>query len=109
MNRKPFGRSRKRFRSVRGDRSRSNFVLFDSGGDAVTVLLSSAGGFGIGRSLDLGMQTTRSLAVADVTGDGKLDLIAAGASPAGAGAGVSILPGNGDGTFAIAQFYPAVT
>src|SRR5262249_36066847 len=50
---------------------------------------------------------SRSLAVADVTGDGKLDLIAAGFD--NLDFGVSILQGRGDGTFYPAYFYPAVT
>ncbi len=40
------------------------------------------------------------MAAADITHDGKIDLIAVGV---GAGTTVSVLPGNGNGTFAAAQ------
>jgi hypothetical protein len=40
-----------------------------------------------------------SVTVADLTGNGTLDLVVADAAPLGGTAGVSILMGNGDGTF----------
>src|SRR5262249_53239510 len=75
--------------------------------DSVAVMFNTGNGtFGYGITDQFSVGSSRSLAVADVTGDGKLDLIAAGNGDSGAGA--SILPGNGDGTFGFAQFYPAV-
>jgi hypothetical protein len=46
--------------------------------------------------------THNTIAIADVTGDGKADIIAVGTGDSGYG--VSVLPGNGDGTFGVAQF-----
>jgi hypothetical protein len=45
----------------------------------------------------------RSIAVADVNGDGKLDLVVVGGS--GAGGSINVLWGNGDGTFQAATVY----
>lgn len=41
----------------------------------------------------------RSIAIADLNGDGKLDLVATGPAPFGEQNNVDILPGRGDGTF----------
>ena len=48
----------------------------------------------------------RSLAVADLTGTGKLDIVAANY---GTGGGVSVVLGNGNGTFRNAVTYPATS
>jgi hypothetical protein len=46
--------------------------------------------------------THNTIAIADVTGDGKADIIAVGVGDSGYG--VCVLPGNGDGTFGSAEF-----
>jgi hypothetical protein len=65
---------------------------FDNGG--VDVLLGrSDGTFGPPQTFDAGFYGTSSVAVADVNGDGRPDIVTGGAF------GISVLPGNGDGTF----------
>jgi hypothetical protein len=60
-----------------------------------TIALSSAAELPVG-------QTHDTIAIADVTGDGKGDIVAVGVGDSGYG--VSVLPGGGDGTFGPAQY-----
>jgi hypothetical protein len=62
-----------------------------------TVLLGNGDGT-LGTPTTYATFTSGSLAVGDVNGDGKLDLVAAGSS------GVSVLLGNGNGTFQAAKY-----
>ena len=67
----------------------------------VTVMLSNpAGGFLPGVAYPTGASPIDA-AAGDLNGDGKLDLVTAGSG------GVSVLLGNGDGTFGAATTYPA--
>jgi hypothetical protein len=72
--------------------------------DAVSVLLGNGDGtFQPQRIFEVGPQPA-SVAVADVNGDGKLDIITAN-NPPHAGT-VSVLLGNGDGTFQSQKTFP---
>src|SRR5207249_1194664 len=75
---------------------------------SVSVLLGDgAGGFGAPQNYAVGANPS-SVAVADFNRDGKPDLVTAntGSSPGYAGS-VSVLLGNGDGTFQPARDYAA--
>ena len=74
----------------------------------VTVLMGNGDGtFQAARSFPAGMHPSAVVA-GDFNGDGRVDLAVADAGGiAGAGEGVSILLGNGDGTFQAPIFYPA--
>jgi archaellum component FlaF (FlaF/FlaG flagellin family) len=75
-------------------------------GEAIGVLLGNGDGT---FQTEAGYVTGFPLSVtaADLHGDGKLDLVTANVSdPLGISTGVSVLDGNGDGTFQDAVFYP---
>jgi hypothetical protein len=75
---------------------------FSEDGNTVTVLLGKGEGIlGDKRSYPV-LQMPRAVALADFNGDGHLDMAVA------ASGGLSILLGNGDGTFQAAQNYPMV-
>ena len=75
----------------------------------ISVLLGNGDGtFEAARSFAAGNRPT-ALAVGDFNGDGRLDVAVADAGINGVGQGVSILLGNGDGTFQAPIFYPAGT
>jgi hypothetical protein len=80
----------------------------------VGVLLGNGDGtFQAAVTYDAGGQRTKSIAVADVNGDGKLDLIVGNQCPSGSSCdynkdgSISVLLGNGDGTFQTAMPYDA--
>jgi hypothetical protein len=77
-------------------------------GQGVSVLLGNGDGtFQAARTFDAGTQP-RSVAVGDFNGDGPLDLAVADAGDSqGRGQGVSVLLGNGDGTFQPARTFLA--
>jgi Bacterial Ig-like domain (group 3)/FG-GAP-like repeat len=79
------------------------------GGSVIGVLLGNGDGtFEPALTYGLGRYTSESVAVADVNGDGKLDVVAAASYGEGYGSGaVAVLLGNGDGTFEPAVFYDA--
>jgi uncharacterized protein (TIGR03437 family) len=79
----------------------SGIVILLSNGDGTFNQLSTASS--INPSTQGG-----SIALADLNGDGKLDLIFAPTPPAGAPA-VQVSLGNGDGTFQSFQSFPALT
>ena len=75
----------------------------------ISVLLGNGDGtFEAARFFAAGNRPT-ALAVGDFNGDGLLDVAVADAGINGVGQGVSILLGNGDGTFQAPVFYPAGT
>ena len=72
----------------------------------ISVLLGNGDGtFEAARFFAAGNRPT-ALAVGDFNGDGLLDVAVADAGINGVGQGVSILLGNGDGTFQAPIFYP---
>jgi hypothetical protein len=79
-------------------------------GGAVQVLLGNGNGTfaaPVSYSASLSVNT---LAIGDFNGDGKQDIVAIGAIPGGIrSGGVSLLLGNGDGTFQPPTFFPATT
>ena len=75
---------------------------------SVSILLGNGDGtFQPARFLVAGYYP-RSIAVADFNGDGKLDLAVANESPS-LGGSISILLGNGDGTFGAARYFTVGT
>jgi hypothetical protein len=89
-----------------------DFVVLSSGGDLVSVFIGNGDGTFKPR-VDYPVGTDpSSVAVADLHGDGKLDLAVTNqnctkVSPSCGEGTVSILLGNGDGTFRAAVEYPA--
>ncbi len=81
----------------------------DQPGSVGVSLGNGDGTFQTAQTYDSGSYYASSIAVADVNGDGKIDLLVANCGPgcyAGYGLGVaSVLLGNGDGTFQAAQTY----
>jgi hypothetical protein len=79
-------------------------VANSSDGTVETLLGNGDGTFTALQTLTVGVEP-QALAVADLTGDGRFDLaVADGGSRAGAAPGdVTVLVGNGDGTFHIGQ------
>ncbi len=72
----------------------------------ISVLMGNGDGtFLAARSFPAGV-APQSLVLGDFNGDGILDLAVADRGADGSGAGVSILMGNGDGTFQSPMFYP---
>ncbi len=77
---------------------RMDLVLADTGANTVTVLLGNGDGtFGPGTDYTTGYDPY-SVAIADLNGDGRPDLVAANGG-SGTGNTVSVLLGNGDGSF----------
>ena len=86
-----------------------DLVVTNYGSNTITVLLGNGdGGFQPPRQFAAGRNPS-SVAVGDFNGDGSLDLAVAdrGDIFTGAGAGVSILLGNGDGSFQAPHTYAA--
>jgi hypothetical protein len=78
---------------------RLDLATADSGANTVSVLLGDGqGGFG-GASHFAAGPSPHALVVSDFNNDGRLDLAAANDTATGSGYDVSILFGNGDGTF----------
>ena len=76
-----------------------DIVAANSGSDTVSVLMGNGDGtFQTSRTITLGSRPS-AIAVADLNGDEKPDLVAAYSGEYGNGNTVSVLLGNGDGTF----------
>jgi len=89
---------------LNGD-GRADLAVVNAAGNAVTTLLGNADGtFAVGATTGYGAGavTWGAPAIGDFTCDGKLDL----AIPNGVAETVSILKGNGDGTFGAPTDYP---
>jgi hypothetical protein len=81
-----------------------DLVVTNSNTSTVTILFNNPanpGGFGSPVSVPLGASSPRNVRLADMTGDGDLDIITANAG----NNTVSVLLNHGDGTFAPAQTY----
>src|SRR6266496_5562035 len=74
-------------------------------GSAGVLLGNGDGTFQAPQTYNSGGQQTRSIAVADVNGDGKPDLLVVNECSSCTNGGVGILLGNGNGTFQPAQNY----
>jgi hypothetical protein len=74
---------------------------------SVSILLGKGDGTFLPKS-DFPVPSPRAVATADFAGDGKLDLAIAGVGAEGLPA-LSLLPGNGDGTFGPMQDFPIVS
>jgi len=82
-----------------------DLVAANTGSNNVSVLLGNGDGtFQAAVSYPAG-SGPRSVTSGDFNGDGKLDLAVTWASQSGASSGVSVLLGNGDGTFQAAVSY----
>jgi hypothetical protein len=82
-----------------------DLAVLDPGDSAVGVLLGNGDGtFGTARNYSVGPVAT-SLAVGDFTGSGRLDLAVTSSYYYGLPARVSVLLGNGDGSFQAPQAY----
>jgi hypothetical protein len=93
---------------VNGD-GKLDVATANQGSNGVSLLLGNGNGtFQAPINVAAGTKPS-SLAVADVNGDGKLDLAVTDVGSFGnnSGAGVSVLLGNGNGTFQPAVLYPA--
>lgn len=76
---------------------------------SIQVLFGNGNGtFRTGPVSTTGIEDMSSFAVADLTGDGTVGLVIAGANQEGRVGGIGVSLGNGDGTFQPAVFYPAV-
>ena len=76
----------------------------------VGILLGNGDGtFQTVQTRDIGVDFATAVAVADVNGDGKLDIMvtAGGCSSNGCFSYVNVLLGNGDGTFGPVKHYPS--
>jgi hypothetical protein len=90
---------------VNGDSKPDLVVANDNGGGSVGVLLGRGDGtFGSIVNYASGPSNSQTVAVADVNGDGKPDVITTTCCASNGDGEVVVLPGNGDGTFS-----PAVT
>jgi hypothetical protein len=81
---------------------------FDST-NALTVLLNNGTGTSftaIGSSLGGNLRQSGTLAVGDLAGNGKPDVVLALSSSGNFAGGVAVLPGQGDGTFGAPIIYP---
>lgn len=76
-------------------------VVVEKSGTTLSLYLGTGSG-ALAAPTDLVAGGSRQLAVADLNNDGRPDIVATG----GAGNLVSVLPGNGDGTFGAAVSYP---
>ncbi len=85
---------------------RADLAVGNLAGESVSVLLGNGDGT-FQQAANYATQYPSWLIAADLDGDGKIDLAASNGGELGIPAGVSVLKGNGDGTFQPGVFYQA--
>ncbi|HEY1685870.1 MAG TPA: FG-GAP-like repeat-containing protein [Tepidisphaeraceae bacterium] len=90
---------------LNGD-GRTDIVVANQGSDSLTVLMSGANGVFTSSTYTLAGDP-QAVAIGDMNGDGKADIVVATSTPYGGTAAdnVTILLGNGNGTFGTPQNY----
>jgi hypothetical protein len=90
-----------------GDGHNDDLVVANHGSGTVSVLLGNGNGTFLSSQTFAAGSYARTVTVADINGDGKPDLIVANDTYAGTVSTVSVLFGNGDGSFQPAQPFAA--
>jgi hypothetical protein len=85
-------------------------IVIDASGSIVVMLGNGDGTFQSGLSSKTALFTNINFALADLEGDGTLDLVTAGGIYTGqVTSGIAVSQGNGNGTFQTGTFYPVGT
>ena len=82
-------------------------IVINGSGEIVVMLGNGDGTFQAGVSSRTAVVGISSFALADVNGDGNIDVVVAGNLYNGAAAGIGVSLGNGNGTFQSGTFYQA--
>jgi uncharacterized protein (TIGR03437 family) len=91
---------------VNGDRVPDVIMTSDAAGDARVMLSDGKGGYLPPATIATQTSQPQALAAGDLIGDGRPDLVIADSGQSGSG-GVTVLLGNGNGTFRAPATFPA--